>query len=192
MSAIHFSAMPVIALQLAVVTEKYRRAIEAECAGGADEGADRSADLLRDASKLALVISALWADWGELMVAHNKVVQEHLKAPRTPPVRQALRRVSALAQTFTTRCVHWALFEQSRASVPFQTADAFIAWEGARRSAWQLREQIDTFLDESNSTEVPQALAEITAAAERNANRLLVQAVLFLEGSEGAAESTGD
>ena len=192
MSATHFSAVPVIALQLAVQVEKYRHAIETECAGRADEGAVRSADVLREASRLALVISALWGDWGQLVVAHNQLIHKQLHGTGGDAMRQAQRQVTALANSFATRCVQWALFEQPRPSVPFHTADAFIAWEGARRSAWQLREQIDTFMADADSTDVPKTLAEMTTQAERNANRLLVQAVLFLEGSEGAAESAAD
>jgi hypothetical protein len=184
--------MPVIALQLAVLTEKYRRAIESDCAGRAERAAENSAALLRDASQHALVIAPLWTDWGHLTVAHNELMKQLMRGAQPDAVRPALRRVTTLSNGFISRCVQWALFEQSRPSVPFHTADAFIAWEGARRSAWQLREQIETFLAESGSTEVPNALAEITAQAERNANRLLVQAMLFLEGSEGAAERSGD
>lgn len=192
MSATHFSAMPVIALQLAVATEKYRRAIESESGSAAAEPGGKPAALLRDAVRLANVLAPLWVDWGQLTMAHNQLVQCRMTGADGQAVRQAQRRVTALSSAFITRCVQWALFEQSRPSVPFHTADAFIAWEGARRSAWQLREQIDTFMSESGSPEAPRALAEITAQAERNANRLLVQAVLFLEGSEGTAESAAD
>ena len=192
MSATHFSVMPVIALQLAVTTEKYRRAIESERTDAAVEGGQTSGALLREAARLANVVSPLWVDWGHLMVAHNQLMQYKMTGAQAHAMREALQRVNSLSSAFISRCVHWALFEQSRATVPFHTADAFIAWEGARRSAWQLREQIDTFMAESDSTEVPKALAEITAQSERNANRLLVQAVLFLEGSEGAAESAAD
>lgn len=179
MSAIHFPALPVLALQLAVLTEKYRRAVEA----GNPEAASAH---LRDGARLAQAVAPLWSEWGHLLVAHNDFVQQKLNRPPASLMEKARRGLDGTAHLFVGHCLHWALFEQARPSVPFHTADAFIAWDGARRSAWQLREQIDQFLADSKAAEVPKPLADIAAQAGRNADRLLVQAVLFLEGEPAA------
>jgi hypothetical protein len=185
------TALPLMALQLAVLTEKYCRAIESECAAGGDSDAvAASAGILRQARALASAVPPLWVDWGQLMVDHNELMQVRIEGGSAGARARALHRVTTRAHMFTSRCVHWALFEQSLPSVPFQTSDAFIAWEGARRSAWELREQIDAFVAESQSDEVPAALDEIATQSQRNADRLLVHAVTFLEGSDGATDAS--
>jgi hypothetical protein len=185
MSATHSPALPVMALQLAVLAEKYRRAVEA----GNPEAASAQ---LREGARLAQALAPLWAEWGQLMVAHNDLIQQRLHGAPASLTQKALKRAAGTAHLFVGHCLHWALFEQARPSVPFHTADAFIAWEGARRSAWQLREQIDQFLADSNAPDVPKPLADIAAQAERNADRLLVQAVTFLEGDENPAPCPTD
>ena len=183
------AALPVMALQLAVLTEKYRRAIESDCAADGDSVAiAASTEILRQARALAFAVSPLWVEWGQLMVDHNELVQVRIEREGGMKRGRALHRVTTRAHLFTSRCVHWALFEQSQHLVPFHAADAFIAWEGARRSAWELRGQIEAFVAESGSHETPKALEQIAAQSERNADRLLVQAMLFLEGGEGMDE----
>jgi hypothetical protein len=193
-AAIHSQFLPVVALDLVLQVDRYRRAI-AEVARRPHEEAAREAALfaLRTAGPLAFAVPSVWTSWGPMFLRHAEFMQEWMNGATLPDLQRSWRRVDDSAEIVTQRCIEWALRRQKQHPVAPGVAAAFLSWDQARREAFELARQVAAIHEESAlgaTVPVPRELQQRYEAAVRDATRLLGKAMAALK--DGGADAQGE
>ena len=193
MSAPHSQFLPVVALQLVLQVERYRRAIGELAAHPHDEAAREAAVFARSvAAPLAFAIPAVWPSWGQMVVRHSEFMRDWMNGTPLPGLRQAWERLDASAEVVACRCVDWSLREQKHYAVPGSVAAPFLAWDRARRACLTAARDIAVLREQEGA--VPLELRERHEQCALDTVRLLGEALSALRrgGARNAAAQDAD
>ena len=186
MSAAHFELLPSLALQLATRVDTYAAAMRLLAADpvGAAQRATVAASLV-GLSELARLVSPLWSEWGRFVVAHAEFSFARVNGAGAAALGFKLMKVDACAEALMRKAVRWAIFEQDQSPVSFDTAQAFIEWEAARKVLFDLRQaaasQRIQRKQDADAAGTPSGTPDWQADRESKCAALLVSAVGLLQ-----------
>lgn len=178
MAAPHSQFLPVVALELVLQVDRYRRAIAEFAARPHDEAARESAVFARSvAGPLAFAVPAVWASWGQMVLRHAEFMRDWMDGTPLPALQKAWQRLDESAEVVARRCIDWSLREQRQYAVPQGVAAPFLAWDEARRECVAATHEI-AILREQGA--VPLELREHHDQCARESVRLLGEAIAAL------------